>query len=204
MSTYTHGPAVPGKGMKDNGQLATWLGLISFTFLFATFIASNVYLRGWSSETFSVKLSTPLQNVVNITMLFTILAGILSLGVGISYKKRNNTLFSSFLILTGVSFLADIILTWVLINQYKAMGAAPWTTYGMVEIFMLALHVVSFVFFSFGLVYMLRNKGGVLNRFIPASLSVWIYTVLMGIIVFIQCNLVQIGQFAEWCGLKVN
>jgi len=26
----------------------------------------------------------------------------------------------------------------------------------------------------------------------------------MGLFVFIQCDLIEIGQFAEWCGIKLS
>lgn len=202
MSLPSHEKAVPGKGMKDIGQLGTWLGLIAFTFMFATFIASNVYLRGWSPGTFSMKLPGYVQNMVNTSVIFTVLTGILSLGVGISYKKRKDVTFITLFLVNGCAFLTNLILTGYLIAQYKTIGPAAWTAYGMVEIFMFALELVSVAFSITGFIYILGNNTKALNRFVPAAMSVWIYTVLMGIIVFIQCDLIQIGQFAEWCGLK--
>lgn len=203
MSVHSHDPMVPGKGIKDIGQLGTWLGLISFTFLFATFIASNVYLRGWSPETFSVNLPSQMQNIVYLNFLFTILAGALAIAMGISYKKKNNSLFLSLYGLMGAAFLGSMILTSWMIGQYHGMSAAAWTAYGMVEIFMLVLSVISLILFIIGIVYMIRRKKA-LNRFIPAALSVWVYTMIMGIVVFIQCDLMEVGQFLEWCGIKLT
>lgn len=204
MSVHSHDPMVPGKGIKDIGQLGTWLGLISFTFLFATFIASNVYLRGWSPETFSVNLPGPVQNIVYLNFIFTILAGLLSIALGMSYKKKKNSLFISLYVLAAIAFLGDMILTGWIINHYYGMGASAWTAYGMVEIFMLILDVVSLVLFIVGFFYMNQKKSKSLNRFIPGALSVWVYTMIMGIIVFIQCDLIQIEQFLEWCGIKIT
>jgi uncharacterized membrane protein YozB (DUF420 family) len=204
MSAHSHDPMVPGKGIKDIGQLGTWLGLISFTFLFATFIASNVYLRGWSPEIFSVNLPAEVQNIVYLNFLFTLLAGILSISAGIGYKKKKSTLFISLYVLMGMAFLGDMILTGWIINQYYGISSAAWTAYGMVEIFMFILDLISMILFVIGFFYMRPKKIQALNRFIPGALSVWVYTMIMGIVVFIQCDLIQIGQFLEWCGMKLT
>ena len=204
MSVHSHDQMVPGKGIKDIGQLGTWMGLISFTFLFATFIASNVYLRGWSPETFSINLPGSVQNIVYLNFLFTVLAGVLSISAGISYKKKKNALFMTLYILSAMAFVGDSILTGWIVGHYYGLSAAAWTAYGMVEIFMLILDVISLVLFIVGFFYMGPKKNKSLNRFIPGALSVWVYTMIMGVIVFIQCDLIEVGQFLEWCGMKLT
>jgi uncharacterized membrane protein YozB (DUF420 family) len=202
MSVHSHDPMVPGKGIKDIGQLGTWLALISFTFLFATFIASNVYLRGWSPESFALNLSAEIKNIVYLNFIFTILSGILAIATGISYKKKKNSLFLAFYILMGGAFLGDLFLTGWMVTHYYHLGATAWTAYGMVEILMLLLDLVCVILFLTGFFYMKKNKAKSLNRFIPGALTVWVYTMIMGIIVFIQCDVMQIEQFLEWCGIK--
>lgn len=69
MAVHAGEEHVPKKGIKDNGLLGVWLGLISFTFTFAVFIVSNVYLRGWSPDVFNVTLPANVQDLVNYNVL---------------------------------------------------------------------------------------------------------------------------------------
>ncbi len=38
-------------------NMGVWLGLTAFTFFYGTFIAANVYLRGWSPQKFALSQS---------------------------------------------------------------------------------------------------------------------------------------------------
>ena len=79
-------PARHGTGIKHDGIFATWLSLLSFTFFIATFVASNVYLRGWNPEQFNVSLGY-YADLPNYSTLVLLVAGIITFVAGGAYRK---------------------------------------------------------------------------------------------------------------------
>ncbi|MBN6186824.1 hypothetical protein JQN58_07430 [Aneurinibacillus sp. BA2021] len=203
MAVHAEEERVPRKGIKDNGLLGVWLGLISFTFTFAVFIVSNVYLRGWSPDVFNVTLPASVQDVVNYNVLLLVALGVFSLAAGISYKKRKDGLAIALLVLAMAAAIGYVILDWSLIQSYRALGPAAWTAYVIIQSIMEILVLLCIVLYLRAIYFKMRNNEKALNRFIPGATAVWMYTVIMGLFVFIQCDLIEIGQFTEWCGLKL-
>jgi uncharacterized membrane protein YozB (DUF420 family) len=204
MAVHSHENQLPKKGIRDDAQLGIWLGLISFTFLFAVFIVSNVYLRGWSPDVFTITLPAGVQNLVNYNVILLLLIGVCTLAGGISYKKHKAGPAGALLGLAMLASLGYLFFDWMLIQQYRAIGPAAWTAYVTVQSFMAILVAISVVLYLRAFFFMMKKDEAALNRFIPASTAVWVYTVIMGLFVFIQCDFIQIGQFAEWCGLKLR
>lgn len=204
MAVHAGEEHAPKKGIKDNGLLGVWLGLISFTFTFAVFIVSNVYLRGWSPDVFNVTLPADVQDLVNYNVLLLVALGVLTLAGGISYKKRKDGLAFGLLALAMIVAIGYVVIDWSLIQSYRSLGPAAWTAYVIVQAIMEILVLICIVLYLRAFYFKMRNNEKALNRFIPGATAVWIYTVIMGLFVFIQCDLIEIGQFAEWCGIKLS
>ncbi|WP_027417000.1 hypothetical protein [Aneurinibacillus terranovensis] len=204
MATHSHEERLPKKGIRDDAQLGIWLGLLSFTFFFAVFIVSNVYLRGWSPNVFNVELPAGVQDFVNYNAILLFLAGVFTLIGGIGFKKRANGMYKFNLFLALLSFIAYFAIDYWLIQQYRIIGPAAWTAYVAVQSFMAILALISIVLYVRAFYFVIRGREASLTRFIPAATSVWIYTVVMGWLVFIQCDLISIGQFTQWCGTKMS
>jgi hypothetical protein len=204
MAVHSHQEQTPKKGIKDSGLLGVWLGLISFTFLFAVFIVSNVYLRGWSPNVFNITLPADVQNLVNYNVLLLVAIGVLTLAGGVSYRKRKDGAAVVLLALAMIASIGYVIIDWSLIQSYRALGPVAWTAYVIVQSIMELLVMIGIVLYLRAFYFMIRKKETALRRFIPGATAVWMYTVIMGLFVFIQCDLIEIGQFAEWCGVKLS
>jgi uncharacterized membrane protein YozB (DUF420 family) len=204
MAVHSEEEHVLKKGIKDNGLLGVWLGLISVTFMFAVFIVSNVYLRGWSPDVFTITLPANVQNLVNYNVLLLVALGVFTLAGGISYKKRKDGIAFSLLALAMLSAVGYVVIDWSLIQSYRALGPAAWTAYVIVQAILEILVLMCIVLYLRAFYFKMRNNEKALNRFIPGATAVWMYTVIMGLFVFVQCDVIQIGQFAEWCGVKFS
>lgn len=204
MAVHAQEDRMPKKGIRDNGQFGVWLGLLSFTFFFAVFIVSNVYLRGWSPEVFTIELPPTLQNLVYDNLVLLIVMGAFSLAGGICYRKRKDGWAAALLATACAAAIGYLILDWTVIEGYRALGPAAWTAYVIVHVMMEGL--VGLCVILYGLVFyrMMQKKEAVLNRLIPGATAVWLYTLIMGFVVFVQCDVVDIGQFGEWCGVKLS
>ncbi|AMA71873.1 MULTISPECIES: hypothetical protein [Aneurinibacillus] len=204
MAVHSQEEQIPKKGIKDNGLLGIWLGLISFTFMFAVFIVSNVYLRGWSPDVFNITLPTGVQDLVNYNVLLLLALGVLTLVAGISYKNRKDGVAFILYALATIAAIGYCVIDWSLIQSYRALGPAAWTAHLIVQSIMEILVLICIVLYLRAFYFKMRNQEKSLNRFIPGATAVWMYTVIMGLFVFIQCDLIEIGQFAEWCGIKLS
>jgi hypothetical protein len=43
-----------------------------------------------------------------------------------------------------------------------------------------------------------------LKALVPIALSMFMYTVVIGLASLLITDLISVGQFAEWCGTKLN
>lgn len=189
----------PGAGMKDNAQLGVWLGLISALFLIATFVSSNVYLRGWSPEVFALKYQTELPYTSTLTLLIGALASIFT---GNAFRNRKDGAFAAGLYLSMILFAAAFVQECMLIKEMAALGPAAWTAYVTVYVCQAIMLLISVVLFVVAIGFQLRRNENVLKRFIPASMSVWLFTLMLGLAILLLTNVVSVEQFAEWCGTK--
>lgn len=189
----------PGEGMKDNGQLATWLGLISTLFFIATFVAANVYLRGWSPEVFSLSQTSDLPYMSTLTLLLGTVAAVF---MGNSYRKRANGAFLIGLLVSTALFAASMVQEWMLIKEMAALGPAAWTAYVTVYTSQFIMLLISVILFVIAIAFHFRGNEKALKRFIPASMSVWLFTLMLGLGILLLTNVMTVEQFAEWCGVK--
>lgn len=193
----------PGPGAKDNGQLATWLGLVSFTFFLATFVASNVYLRGWKPEVFGVPISPEIQNLSYISTLVLIVTGILLMFAGVQFRNSQYKLFRGTMAVGAILYVSYFILQIQLLKGYIAQGTAIATINAPITAFQMLGTLVSLGMIAAVGWYGDSKDGKVLRRLVPGAMAVWMYAVVVGITVLIITDVVHVGEFAEWCGQKV-
>lgn len=190
-------------GYKDNGLFATWLGLISFTFFFGTFLAANAYLRGWSPEKFSINFNGN-YDLPAITTLILIVAGALVLAGTNAFRKSAWKSFQALMVLSLLVFAGLAITQMRLLVYTYGLGPAAWTANLMIYIIQFLLSVVCICFLvAIGKFYSERNDKA-LRRLVPAAMSVFMYTIIMGVIVLVLTDMITIGQFTQWCGTKIG
>lgn len=194
----------PGTGIKDNAQFGTWLGLIAFTFFFGTFVAANVYLRGWSPEVFNVDFAGKAGDLPYLNTLILLGSAVLALIAGQAFRKRANGAFVAALALATLLALAYVVLGAQLIREMVTLGKAVWTAYLTVYGLHWILGLLNFILLAVALAFAFAGKENALKRLVPAGMSVWLYTAISGLAVFVITDVVSVGAFAEWCGTKLS
>ncbi|MGD8190779.1 hypothetical protein ACQCN2_12435 [Brevibacillus ginsengisoli] len=189
----------PGAGMKDNAQLGVWLGLISALFLIATFVSSNVYLRGWSPEVFALKYQTDLPYQSTLTLL---IGAVMAIFTGNAFRNRKDGMFAAGLFVSLMLFAASFVQECLLIKEMAALGPAAWTAYVTVYVCQAIMLLISVILFVVAVAFQLRRNEQALKRFIPASMSVWLFTLMLGLGILLLTNVMSVEQFTEWCGVK--
>lgn len=196
-------PHREGTGIKHDGTFAAWLGLISFTFFMGVFVAANVYLRGWAPEKFTVDYG-PYADLPEYTTLILLVAGFFLLLAGAAFRSNAYKRFQALMIVATMAIFGyGISLMWLIVRTYY-LGAEAWTLnlgiYACQAI--LALACIVFMFFT-GKQFAERNEKG-LRVMVPITLSIFLYTVVTGLAVFLITDVISIAEFAEWCGTKLN
>ncbi len=189
----------PGPGMKDNGQFAVWLGLISALFFIATFVSSNVYLRGWSPDVFNLKQTSDLPYLSTLVLLAGAVAALFT---GSAFRKRANGAFTVGLLLSAALFAVSLVLETLLIKEFAALGPAAWTAYLTVYLCQWIMLAICVILFVIAIAFHFGGKEKKLVRLVPAAMSVWLFTVMLGLAILLLTNVMTVGQFAEWCGVK--
>lgn len=190
-------------GFKDNGLFATWLGLISFTFFFGTFLAANAYLRGWSPEKFAINFNGN-YDLPGITTIILIVAGIVTLAGANAFRKGAMKQFQGLMVLSLLIFAGLAITQMRLLVFTYGHGPAAWTANLMIYIIQFALSITCICFLvAIGKFYSERNEKA-LRRLVPAAMSVFMYTIIMGVVVLVLTDMITIGQFTQWCGTKIG
>lgn len=194
----------PGLGAKDNGQLAAWLGLSSFTFFLGTFVAANVYLRGWKPEIFGKTLPSEIQNLSYLSVVVLLLAGILLLFAGVQFRNSQYKLFQASMAVGALLFAAYLMIQILLLKGYIAQGAAIATVNGAVTGVQILITLTCLALI--GTVGWYGNSRDVkaLSRLVPGAMAVWMYAVVVGLTVLIMTDVVSISEFADWCGTRVT
>ncbi|MGB8954213.1 MAG: hypothetical protein WCC10_02485 [Tumebacillaceae bacterium] len=196
-------PHREGTGIKHDGTFATWLGMISFTFFMGVFVAANVYLRGWAPDKFNVDFGQ-FADMPEYTTLILLVAGFILLLAGSAFRSNAYKRFQALMILATLAIFGYAIsLMWMIVHTYY-LGANAWTTHLGIYSCQMILAVVCMVFMFFvGKAFAERNEKG-LRTLVPITLSIFLYTVVTGLLIFIVTDVVSIEQFAEWCGTKLN
>ncbi|HEU4963505.1 MAG TPA: hypothetical protein VFV52_06525 [Bacilli bacterium] len=196
-------PHREGHGIKNDGVLATWLGLISFTFFIGTFIAANVYLRMWSPNNFTVDFAQN-ADLPAITTIVLIVAGFITVIAGSFHRQGAWKKFQVMMGLAALAFIAYAVLLLKLMGYTHSLGAAAWTTHMGIYVFQFGLVLVNlFMIAKIGILFSDRNQKS-LNNWVPAAMSVFLYTVILGIIVLLVTDMISVGEFTEWCGKRIG
>jgi uncharacterized membrane protein YozB (DUF420 family) len=195
-------PHRSGTGSKDDGILATWLGLLSFTFFYGTFLAANVYLRGWAPDKFTVDFGAN-ADLPALTTICLLVAGFVVLLAGSFFRNNQYKKFQGTMIIAVLAFFGYAVLQmWLLVDAYY-LGTAAWTTHLALYSLQFALALIDIIFILLiGKHFAERNEKA-LRRLVPAAMSVFMYTVLLGILTLVVTDMITVGQFASWCGEKL-
>lgn len=196
-------PHREGTGAKHDGILATWLSLCAFTFFLATFVASNVYLRAWSPEKFNVDFGAQ-ADLPGFTVIALLLAGFLAYFAGTSWKAGKRKAFMGFMVALTLVFFAYTALQMYLIAYTWYLGAGAWTAYlGIYVTQILLAFVIIGMLIAVAKYFGDRNEKQ-LRSLIPATITVIFYAVVTGLIVLVLTNMMSVGEFADWCGTKLQ
>ncbi|OFW82239.1 MAG: hypothetical protein A2201_04245 [Alicyclobacillus sp. RIFOXYA1_FULL_53_8] len=184
---------------QGNANLAVWVGLVGITFMYATFVATNVYLRGWNPQKF-VLTAKLLNDLPYYTTLGLILSGILFFLAGMFFVKDRWRAFTLTLALATLAWVA------VLLTQFRLMlwfiGYSPQirTIYGPSAVIQFLLELIGAILLAYAGWYASYNNKAKLNKFFPVAMNVWAYTVVSTIVALLVENVMTVGQFAAWCG----
>jgi uncharacterized membrane protein YozB (DUF420 family) len=196
-------PQREGTGIKHNGIFATWLALCSFTFFLATFVAANVYLRGWSPEKFNVDFGAQ-ADLPGYTTLVLIVAGLLSIIAGNFWRSGQLGKFKGAMVLVTLAFFVYVVMQIWLIAYTWYLGAAAWTIYLGVYVCQILLTFVCIGFIISIAKYFGDRNEKQLRSLVPAAMSVFLYTVVVGVACLVITDVITVGEFAEWCGTKLQ
>lgn len=194
----------PGPGAKDNGQLAAWLGLVSYTFFLATFVAANVYLRGWRPDVFGVELPADVKSFSYISTLVLIVTSVVLLIAGVSFRNGSYKKFLGTMGFGAILYATHLVLQIQLMMKYIALGKAVATINATITAFQILITLTSLALIAAVGWYGDAKDGKVLRRLVPGAMAVWMYAVVVGIAVMIITDVVSVGQFAEWCGTRLK
>jgi len=196
-------PHREGTGIKHDGTFATWLSLISFTFFIGTFVAANVYLRGWNPEKFGVDFGAN-ANLPALTTIVLLVAGFILVLAGAAWRNEARKRFQLLMVLATLAFSAyAVMLMWLMVYTWD-LGAAAWTTNLGIYFLQFVLALVDIAFLAFiGMAFSDRNEKK-LQSLVSAGMSVFMYTVLIGLVVLLVTDMISIGEFAEWCGNRLS
>jgi magnesium-transporting ATPase (P-type) len=195
-------PHREGTGIKDNGIYATWLGLIAFTFFFGTFVAANVYLRGWAPDKFTVDFGAN-ADLPAITTLILLATGFILLLAGNFFRSNAMSKFNFMMILATLGMTAYAVTQiWLMVYTHE-LGPHAWTTHMSIYFLQLGLALTCIAFMMFMGKYFSERNMKALNRLVPAAMSVFLYTVATGVLTLVITDMISVGEFAEWCGTRI-
>jgi uncharacterized membrane protein YozB (DUF420 family) len=198
-----HEPLDPEQ-IHKNARLAVWLGLVSFTFFFATAVAANVYLRKWSPDQFTLQLAEGPKEMLWLSVILLLLCGILLLLAGRYFRTDRWTRFNAAMSLVTLCFFAYGLLQVWFIRYLLQQSPQIWTAYVGVAVFQVLLAALSILLLIGAAFYTgFRNKQR-LHAWIPAVMNVWLYTVITGIVVIFLTDLMTVSEFADYCGIKLR
>lgn len=200
-----HGHPAHDEGIdhQGNANLAVWFGLAALTFFSATWVASNVYLRGWSPTKFQLN-DALLKDIPYVETLMLVVSGILVFIAGALFVKNKWTAFRGVLALTTLTFVATAAIQFRLMLWFTGYSAqirtidAPSAAIGFI------MSAISVILLAVAGWYSSYGSHRKINQFFPVAVNVWIYTVMFGIIVLFLEDVITVGKFAAWCGLHLT
>lgn len=186
-----------------NANLAVWLGMVAVTFTSATFVATNVYLKGWSPANFDVPLTGLLHDLPYWVTLVLILCGISVFVSGSLFVRNRWRAFNAMLALMTVLYVVAMILQFRLMLWFAGQKPQLMTIYTPTAVIEFSLVVVCVALLAGAGWYASYGNKAKINAFFPVAANVWIYTAMFGIVVLLLENVITIGQFAAWCGQHI-
>jgi uncharacterized membrane protein YozB (DUF420 family) len=196
-----HGAHVPDHDVPKAENLGIWMGLVAFTFFYGTFIATNVYLRGWSPTKFVLdqhKISNiPYYSIFDLIALFIVL-----IIAGSLFKAKKWKALNGVMALTGLLFVLYTLFQFWIIQMYGAMSPQIWTAYMPAGVLQLILAVASLIYISWvGWRSTFKNKAP-LQRIFTLGMNIWLYTVITSVATYLLTDVMTVGSIAQWCGIK--
>jgi uncharacterized membrane protein YozB (DUF420 family) len=196
-----HGAHVPDHDVPKAENMGIWLGLTAFTFFYGTFIASNVYLRGWSPTKFALdqhKISNiPYYSIFDLIALFIVL-----IIAGSLFKAKKWKALNGVMALTGLLFVLYTLFQFWIIQMYGAMSPQIWTAYMPAGVLQLILAIASLVYIAWvGWRSTFKNKAP-LQRVFTLGMNIWLYTVITSVATYLLTDVMTMGSIAQWCGIK--
>ncbi|MCF8564048.1 hypothetical protein LLE49_04760 [Alicyclobacillus tolerans] len=188
---------------QSHANLAVWLGLIALTFMYATFVATNVYLRGWNPSKFILK-SNLLKDLPYYNTLVLIISGLLLLLAGTLFIRNQWRGFNLVLALTTLAYVGVLATQFRLMLWFIHYSPQIGTIYGPTSVIEFLLDVISIILLIYAGWYASYANKKKLNQFFPVAMNVWLYTIVSGIVVLLVENVMTVGQFAAWCGQHIS
>jgi uncharacterized membrane protein YozB (DUF420 family) len=182
-----------------NANFATWAGLVALTFMTATFVASNVYLRGWSPTKFVLK-SALLKDLPYYAVLLSILSAVILLVASRFFTRDKWRAFSLTLALGTLSYVALAAVQFQLMLRFGHASAQSATIYAPTAVIQFALTTVGVVLLAAAGWYTGFANKAKINAFFPVAMNVWLYSAMSGIVILLLEDVLTVGQFAAWCG----
>lgn len=185
---------------QGNLNLALWLGMVSATFFTATFVGTNLYLRGWSPTKFVEPTGALVQDAPYFNTLFLLLASALLFVAGVLFVKNRWRAFNAVLAVVTLAYVAVMIGQFDLMVKFVSSSQQVATIYGPTATIQFLLSILSVILCIYtGWYTSFANKARV-NYFFPVAVNVWLYSAASGIVILLTENVMTVGKFAAWCG----
>lgn len=186
-----------------NANFGVWAGLVALTFMTATFVASNVYLRGWSPTKFVLK-SAVLKDLPYYTVLLSILSAVILLVAARFFIKDRWRAFTVSLALATLFYVALAAVQFQLMFRFGHASIQDATIYVPTAVIQFALTGVGVVLLAVAGWYSGFANKAKLNAFFPVAMNVWLYSAMSGIVILLVEDVLTVGQFAAWCGQHLS
>ena len=184
---------------QGNANLAVWAGLVALTFMTATFVASNVYLRGWSPTKFVLK-SAVLKDLPYYAVLLSIISAVLLVVAATFFVKNHWRAFNGILAVATLFYAGLGAVQFQMMLRFGHASAQSATIYAPTAVVQFLLTLVGVILLAVAGWYSGYANKGKINAFFPVAMNVWLYTAASGIVILLLEDVLTVGQFAAWCG----
>jgi len=184
-------------------NMAIWLGLAGLTFFYATFVGSNIYLRGWSPSKFALS-QAEVHNLPYYALLDLIAAFITMMIAGALFKQKRWQATNIALAVLGLLVVLYALFQLWIIEMFGGMSAQIWTAYMPSSVIQLLLAIASLIYIAWiGWRSTLRDKSHFMRIF-PLGMNIWMYMFMSNVVVYFLTDVVTIGSFVQWCGMHLG
>lgn len=188
---------------QGHANLATWLGLVAATFTTASFVASNVYLRGWNPTKFNTNFANQqylLKDLPYVDVLMMLVSGVLLLIAASLFRRNKWKAFNLLLALSTLSYVTVLITQFKLMVWFAGSSQQIATIYAPTAAIQFLFTFLCVILLGFAGWFASYGSKAKINYYFPVFMNVWLYTILAGIVILFLENVLTIGQFAAWCG----